>query len=120
MSVVAQCKRTQFGCLQLQRDLRHVQARVSKTPFRGSSLGLQRRAFCRTPQRPQDCVVKSSLCVDPSLPLWHQPLVHSAGLKCLAAVVSSFLAAQIVSGLLHKASKKARTLNSSKHYTSNI
>lgn len=83
-------------------------------PFQGRASDLQLSRYRRRlSQQAGRHIVKSQLCVDPTLPLWHQPIVHKAGLRCLAAVVSSFLAAQLVSSLLQKASKKASIFVSS-------
>lgn len=60
----------------------------------------------RLPKRKSSLLTQSSLCVDPSLPLLQQPAVHSAFGQCALAIVTSFLAASLLSALLEKAANK--------------
>ena len=60
----------------------------------------------RKTKRTQASIISASLCVDPSLPLWQQPAVHSAFGQCALAVLASFLAASLLSALLEKAANK--------------
>ena len=44
--------------------------------------------------------------VNPLLPLWQQPVVHSAALKAAATAGASFIAASLLSALVGKVARK--------------